>query len=779
MIHPNTRRGLRAVLGLGGALAAAHGARAQTAPIIRWDTFGVPHIFGPDVLTVERGLGYAQMEAHAETILNNVARYRGRSAEYFGPGDSNANIVNDTNVRTYGIPARAAQWLAQGDKVTTPDGLTQSQLLAAFCAGANEYAQVHANTIDPLLRTILPLVPTDVLDGEQYTIWFTFITNTDNIGGANPYSPGLLESLWQSGGIAAANAAARNMTPTGSNGWALAPSKSTSGNAILMGNPHLPWGNNQPAGGLGIYQWFEVNLVVGNPSAPTLDASGVTFAGGPFIGIGFNDYLGWTHTNDTIQAANLYQLNLDATGARYAYAGAMLPLSVRGDSFKVKQPDGSLLTQAITIKSSLHGPVIATSADGRTALALRVAGLDQPSLVTQYWSMIEAQNLSAFTAADSMLQMPFFNVIYADRGGNIMYKFGGRQPVRQGGVWGDYAGILDGGSPSQLWTNTFTWAQLPGAVNPTGGFVANSNNPPWTSAFPVPSTLKHANYPAYVAPDFMDLRPQHGTTFLQSQATFTADEVLVGKMSTHMELADRVLPDLLAAANASGNQQAQLAAALLSGWDRTADQDSIGGPLFEEWWNLVVADVSAGKLPADTTDNFYSPHPQFRVPWNPARPLTTPVGLANAAALVPYLVTAANTLQTEFASEGGMNVNWGDAHRSLLVSRDGQTQAIAGLVANDRQSGADDDFGPIRVTNPFYLSSLGEYITIGGDGWVQLVEFTPTGADARVLLDYGNSSRPNSTHIGDQLPFFDAKTLRPALRTLSAIQAATVSTESY
>ncbi len=768
------RHGARACLIASAALLIGHAASAQTVSpgTIRWDTYGVPHIFGADVPTVERGLGYAQMEAHAETILNNVARARGRAAEYFGPGDTNANIVNDTNVRTYGIPARAAQWLSQG-------GSEQSSLLAAFCAGANEYAQRNLATIDPLLRPILPLVPTDITASEQYTIWFTFIPNQDNIGGANPYTPGLLITDWLSGGIAAANAAARNMVPSGSNGWAIGPSKSTTGNAILMGNPHLPWGNNQPAGGLGIYQWLEVNLVVGNPSAPTINASGVTFAGGPFIGIGFNDYLGWTHTNNTIQAGNLYQLTLDATGNKYSFGGATLPLAVHTDSFKVKQADGSLTTQTITIKSSVHGPVVATSTDGHTALALRVAGLDQPSLVTQYWHMIEATNLQDFTAADSMLQMPFFNVIYADRAGNIMYKFGGRQPVRNGGTWGDYSGILDGTDPAKLWTSTFTWQQLPGAVNPPGGFVANSNNPPWTSAFPQPATLDPANFPAYVAPQFMDFRPQHGAAFLLSQKTFTTDELLVGKMSTHMLLADRVLPDLIAAANNSGDATAIAAAKILSAWDRTGDADSVGGALFEEWWDLVVADVSAGKIPADTSDNFYSPHPVFRTPWSAAHPLMTPVGLANAAQLVPYLTTAANTLNTEFASKGGMSVKWGDAHYSLLVYRDGQTQNITGLAANDPQSGADDPFGPIRVTNPAYVAALNEYITFGGDGWVQLVEFTPSGASARVLLGYGNSSRPNSPHVTDQLPFFNNKTLRPALRNLSEIQAATVTTESY
>ncbi|HTV33621.1 MAG TPA: penicillin acylase family protein [Methylocella sp.] len=60
-------------------------ARASEAEIL-WDKFGIPHIYGRDLLTVVRGLGYAEMENHAETMLLNIAAARGRFAEYFGPG---------------------------------------------------------------------------------------------------------------------------------------------------------------------------------------------------------------------------------------------------------------------------------------------------------------------------------------------------------------------------------------------------------------------------------------------------------------------------------------------------------------------------------------------------------------------------------------------------------------------------------------------------------------------------------------------------------------------
>ena len=53
-------------------------------------------------------------------------------------------------------------------------------------------------------------------------------------------------------------------------------------------------------------------------------------------------------------------------------------------------------------------------------LAVRIAGLDQPNLGSQYWDMIRATNLEEFERALARMQMPMFNVIYADRDGRIL-----------------------------------------------------------------------------------------------------------------------------------------------------------------------------------------------------------------------------------------------------------------------------------------------------------------------------------------------------------------------
>jgi acyl-homoserine-lactone acylase len=350
--------------------------------------------------------------------------------------------------------------------------------------------------------------------------------------------------------------------------------------------------------------------------------------------------------------------------------------------------------------------------------------------------------------------------------------------MRQGGDWGKYAGILDGSDPSLLWTSTFPWSQLPRAIDPPGGFVANSNNPPWTSTFPQTATNDPANFPAYVSPQFMDMRPQNGARFLLSGGRLTLAQILSGKESTHMLLADRVLPGrfgLIAAARASGDLIAKQAADTLDAWEhdwhRDADAASKGAVLFEAWWSNVFDDLNTNPaLARDNTINFYSPHPVFHAGWSASDPLNTPAGLKDAAAWVPQLIKAANHGKM---AHGALDVAWGAVHKIVLVTHD-PTFQLPIPISDAPQSGADDPFGPMRVIFRFPAPfGIPQFWAASGEGYVQLVEFTKGGANASALLGYGNASRPFPflTHVTDQLPFFEKKMLRPTFRTRAEVES--------
>jgi acyl-homoserine-lactone acylase len=661
-------------------IAPAQTGSSQSAEIL-WDTWGVPHIFAADMDSALYAFGWAQMQSHGDLLLRLYGQARGRAAEYWGA----EYAESDRWVRTMGVPARAARWAKEQDAAMRGP-------LSAFVAGINAFADAHGDRISGSVKMVLPIAAEDVLAHINRILHFTFV--------ANPQLIDAQARRWEAG----------------SNAWAVAPARSASGHALLLANPHLPWGD--------LFTWYEAQL-----SAPGAMAYGAALAGCPFPGIAFNDKLGWSHTNNTIDAADLFELELSGDG--YRWNDGVRAFDTRVETLRVRQPDGSLKDETLTIRESIHGPVVRMRAG--KALALRVAGLDQPNVMSQYWSMIRAQSLAQFETAERALQMPFFTVMYADVGGHIMHLFGGRTPVRPAGDF-DWSGIVPGTSSATLWTATHPYAELPRIVDPPSGWLQNANDSPWTTTFP--AAIDADKFPRYMAPRGMALRPQQSSAMLMADSSITFEEFERYKHSTHVLLADRVLDDLIPAAKVAGGAAAE-AAAVLEKWDRNTDAASRGAVLFEAWYRLLAR---RGNI--------------FAVRWNENEPLTTPRGLASVPAAVQALTEAAAAV---IKARGALDVPWGDVYRLRVGGRD--------LPAN----GGPGDLGIFRVVN-YTEDKDGKMRATGGDSYVATTEFGPV-VRARSLISYGNASQPGSPHAGDQIELFAAKQLKPVWLTRGDVEA--------
>ncbi len=663
---------------------------AKPTTEILWDTWGVPHIFAPDAEGIFYGFGWAQMQSHGNLLLTLYGQARGRAAEYWGKDF----LVSDRAVHTMGLYERARTWYQQQSPQFR-------NYLNAFASGINDYAKSHADKLDDQLEVVLPVTATDVL-AHAARIIYVFLGLTSGCSQVLPAG-----------------------TELGSNGWAIGPARSESGNAMLLANPHLPWSESEP------FLFYEAQL-----TAPGIyDAYGVTLVGVPVLAIAFNDNLGWTHTVNTIDACDLYALTPAEGG--YMFDGEVRPFETRTVTIKVKGDDGKLGQEKLTIRRSIHGPVVEQAGK---LLAMRMAAVDATSAaggLEQWWDMARAQNLDEFESALKRLQVPMFTVIYADRDGHIMSLFNGQVPVRAKGDASFWAGTVAGDTSETLWTKIHSYDDLPKVLDPPSGWVQNSNSPPWYTTFPL--MLNPNDYPPYMAAQSLNFREQRAIGMLDEDPSISFEEMIADKFSTRMELADRILDDLIAAAREYGSDLAKQAADVLEAWDRQANADSRGAALFSIWVQEIASkDPGFSKL--------------FAKPWDAKDPLKTPTGLANAEAAAAALDIAASKA---LEALGALDVPWGEIMRLRRGTVD-----LPG-------SGGSGGLGIFRVIS-YTPDTDGRYAAFFGDTFIAAVEFS-TPLQAQVLLTYGNATQPGSPHIGDQLELYARDQLRPAWRTREEI----------
>lgn len=356
--------------------------------------------------------------------------------------------------------------------------------------------------------------------------------------------------------------------------------------------------------------------------------------------------------------------------------------------------------------------------------------------------MINSTNFDEFESALKMAQLPFWNVMYADKQGQIFYLFNGLVPKRSSGDWNYWDRIIPGGKSADVWTEVLPYSALPKVKDPEVGWLQNANDPPWTCTIPV--TLNPKDYPPYMAPQYMSFRPQRAARMMIEDSSLTFDELVADKLSTHSEFADRILDDLFKAVDNSNSQKAKEAKKVLEQWDRNADVDSKGMVLFFDWarkfqpWNSV----------------------NYTEKWSIDQPITTPDGISDPARAVQLLEAAAIETESKF---GSLDVPWGEFYRINYNGKD--------LPAN----GIDGSLGVFRVAWPGGGDENHMYVG-GGDSWVGVIEFGDK-VKAKVLLSYGNSTQKYSPHNGDQLDLFSKKQMRDSWFYDSDIKAHTAKKE--
>ncbi len=689
------------------ALATAQATRPypERVEIIR-TAYGVPHIRADDLGAFGYAMAWVQFEDYGARVALGLVRARGHLARYYGRD----SIERDFAARL--THARAEDtWLALQPETR--------QVYAGFAEGVNDYVRQHPVEVPTWM-------PRDFTGTDVAALWM------------ESWLPDGMQNFTDRARQRRERARQDSLQREGdgSNAWAFAPSRTKSGRAILLRNPHLDWS----AG------YYEAHVTVPG----VMDFCGDFRIGNPALLVGgFNRDLGFATTNNNTDNEAIYALDVDSTRVdHYMLDGASHPLQ-RVDVVAEYRNGGGLSSEVRTLWRTHVGPVV-ERADGKIYI-VRWPAEGEFRKGEQFLRMMRARNLDEWKDAMRLRAHTTSNLTYADAKGNIFYVWNATVPALPHASGGDSVAIAVRTS-AEMWRDLVPFDSLPQLFNPPGGYVQQSNDPfHFTN---LNAIIDSTRFGSNFSRPSLGFRTQLALRLVTEKPKMTLEDVMLLKHSYRMLAGERFTPDLLAAVNASSPTGAVAAAATaLAAWDRTVAPNSRGGVLFELWYNryLQGGDAMRGVPVAERLKRV------FTTPWSPSAPADTPKGLADPARAAADFAWAVAEVTQRY---GRADVAWGDVHRVRRGTVDVPVGGCTGAL------------GCFRVLQ-YSEASDGKRVARGGDGWVLAVEFTPV-PRAYSVLAYGESSRPESPYFADQAAMFAEGTMKRVAFTAADVDRATI-----
>lgn len=673
-------------------------AEAQNVTIVR-DNWGVPHIYGKTDADAVFGLMYAQCEENFKGIERNYLYQLGKQAEV----DGESNLYTDVQLQLIADSADAIKDYQNSEPKF-------KKLMDAFADGMNYYLYKHPE-INPLVF-------------HHYQPWYALMFTDGSVsatvtGGINLnetkefYSngPEKLGSLkvWKSENPEDE----LNKRETGSNGFAISPSKSASGHAMLYINPHVPF-----------YFRSEVQLV----SDEGLNAYGAVTWGQFFIYQGFNAHCGWMHTSSNADVADLYEEKVSKKGNTwyYEYNGQQKPVIVRQLVINVKDGD-KIIQQKITGYYTQHGPVLG-SRNGKW-LSLKANNRSYNALL-ESWLITKANTFSAYKSAMDLLSNATNNTVYADDQGNTAFWYGNFMPKRS--INYDWTKPVDGTTSATEWQGLHSLNEIVQVINPATGWIQNCNSTPFTSSGK--SSPDKNKYPNYMAPNGENYRGINAIRLFSETQKLTLDELIAKGYDHYLAAFDVLLPSLFKAyAQAPDSLKQQLAEPIqiLQVWDRKSATNSIATTLAVEWGTRMMAALPKAKSSEEST-------------YQTERVNALLQNIEPAQELL-YLSESIKNLQSRY---GSWKINWGEINRYQRIENgvfdDQQPSIPVAQVAST--------FGQL----PSFVSRAAntkKRYGYSGNSFIAAVEFGPK-IKAKTIITGGQSFNPNSRHFTDQAQMY-------------------------
>lgn len=522
-----------------------------------------------------------------------------------------------------------------------------------------------------------------------------------------------------------------------SNQWAVGPSRSASGNAVLFVDPHLGW--------WGVTRFWEVRLHAGN-----LVGSGVTIPGSPYIGLGHNENVAWAMTTGGPDTADVFELTLDPDDHfRYRYDGEWREMTSETMTLKVRGEED----HETTIYASHHGPIIAWHQDGDKprAYAARIAYDDNVTPSDLHYHLNFGETYEGAVKGLASLSTFPQNVMVADTSGNIFYHRAGRVPVRPEGY--DWSKPVDGSTSDTAWKGFHAASEQLQTLNPPQGYMQNCNVPP--DAMMVNGIFKPDDYKpeiwssAHYGParsGWINQRGARALELLSRSDSVTVDEVLswaldvtpygIERWITALELAfsDVELEDMQAAALDEVRE-----------WNQELHRNS-SAALKYAYFRFALAE--------NLTDEEHKALREKIDQWYLIVKNQTPEPVALSDTEGEWITQAfkqgLSNIKDHFDD---IDAVYGDVFR---VGRDDKSWPVGG--------GGGDKYGLTTLRTISYRDHKEDYTRWGTHGQTstQVIELSKP-IKSWIYLPVGQSDRPESPHYDDQAEnLFSKRELKPS-----------------
>jgi len=264
----------------------------------------------------------------------------------------------------------------------------------------------------------------------------------------------------------------------GSNSWVVAGDHTVSGGSILCNETHMPM--RQPS------QLYPTRLMIDGPDE-TIDAFGYAAPGVPMLLIGNTRDVAWGLTNPFTDVNDLFRETITADGTATRHLGEDVPMEIRDEVFRVRQPDGTFEETTRRLRRvPHHGPMMNDLLPDevanvlntlRIAFSVRWSGFEPHTteLVTGL-GMLRARAIDDQWDALRAFNGGTIAWVLADAGGRIGFVAAGGYPIRARPFDVQRPDDPMDGTGPDTWQGYFAFDEIPRMDTPEKGYIVASNN---------------------------------------------------------------------------------------------------------------------------------------------------------------------------------------------------------------------------------------------------------------------------------------------------------------